>query len=158
MRAFLPALLLACAWLAAPAIAGGMLKYTDSQGRMHFVQDIGQVPPEYRNQVEKQALREISVTGEGGEQSQDERVKAMQQRARKLERATNRSTPPPTRLPTEEKAHPLAGAPEPVKYDRECWWDGDRHRCKKHLRADWQVWNQANGGQHGKAVTRRKLD
>ena len=77
MRTSLPVLFVACALVAGPASAE-MIKYTDSQGRLHFTQDISQVPPEYRHQVQKQELgREISVTGEGGgAQGQDDRVRA----------------------------------------------------------------------------------
>jgi len=154
-RIGLPGLLLACLLVAGPATAG-MLKYTDSQGRLHFVQDIGQVPPEYRSQVEKQPLkRDISVTHPGRGAPED-RIEAMEERSRRLEKASRARQTRPASPPAAPKDR-LAGAPEPDKYERDCWWQDGRKKCRRTLTEAWKAWDEANGGENGKAVTRRKV-
>lgn len=133
-----------------------MYKYVDSKGRVHFTQDLGQVPPEYRHQVEKKVLeREISVTGEGGNMSDAARVKAMKARTSQLKRVVPQARSRPA-APAARKNH-LEGAPEPNKYHRDCWWRGNERRCKKTVTQAWRAWDAANGGNNGAAVTRRKV-
>lgn len=157
MRLVLPVILLACAFVAG-SVSAEMLKYTDSDGRLRFVQDISQVPPEYRHQVQKQRLgREISVTGGASAPTdRQQRVEEMERRSRRLKAATRARRPAPPAAPAAPKNH-LVGAPEPVKYHRECWWQGSRKKCTKTLTAAWQRWDAANGGDNGKPVTRRKI-
>ena len=139
-----------------PPVQSEMYKYVDAKGRLHFTQDIGQVPVEYRDQVEKKVLqREISVTGEGGGRSEAERVNAIKQRSRKLRHTTPQVRPRAN--PVDAPKNRLAGAPEPNKYDRHCWWRGNERRCKKTLTNAWRAWDAANGGNNGAAVTRRKV-
>ncbi len=156
-------LALACLALA-PVAQAEMYKYVDRQGRMHFTQDIGQVPPEYRAQVERKVLKkEISITGEGrGAPGDEDRVRAMEKRKRKLEHAArkrNRKAGRASAPAVRRNRHPLEGAPEPRKYDRECDWNYSTHqkRCRRILRDDWRRWDQANGGQNGKRAIRRRV-
>ena len=144
--------------LVAGSVPAEMIKYTDSQGRLHFTQDISQVPPEYRNQVEKQKLgREINVTGEGGgAQGQPARIRAMEERSRRLQRATTQNRPKPAAGPAKPK-NVLTGAPEPNKYNRDCYYRNGKRRCTKSLTGKWRAWDKANGGNNGKAVTRRRV-
>ena len=134
-----------------------MFQYVDSQGRLHFTQDISQVPPEYRGQVERRELKkEISVTGSGTAQSSAERKHEISKRQRDLARAAQqRARKNPAVGPPKRAGDPLAGAPEPRKYDKDCNWSGER--CDKTLTPEWQRWNQANGGDNGKPVTRRRI-
>jgi hypothetical protein len=159
MRVTLPtlfALLIVCLFVAGSASAE-MYKYTDSSGRLHFTQDIGQVPPQYRNQVQEQKLgRKISVTGEGAGKSPAHRVKAMKKRSRKLG-ATIAPTPARRAERGARAKNSLEGAPPPKKYHRECWWESGRKKCRKQLTHAWQRWDAANGGDNGKPVTRRKI-
>ncbi len=166
-RSLLLGVTLACL-LVGPAARSEMYRYVDSEGRLHFTQDIGQVPPEYRDQVETQVLeREISITGEGHGQSDDQRVQEMKKRASQLQRnarrrartAGARTAPVPAAL---RPADPLLGAPEPRKYDKKCWWetrsDGQqRRKCVKSVTAEWRAWDIANGGGHGRPTTRRRV-
>ena len=143
---------------AAPAVAE-MFQYVDSQGRLHFTQDISQVPPEYRGQVERRELKkDISVTGSETAQGSDERKREMAKRKRELARNAQKRRPytDPVGIPA-RAANPLTGAPEPRKYDKDCDGYSSAHRCDKRLTPEWQRWNQANGGANGKPVVRRKI-
>jgi hypothetical protein len=156
-RLVLASFALLLASLVAGAASAEMYKYVDSKGQLHFTQDIGQVPLEYRNQVEKKVLRKkISVTGEGDFENPDARVRAMKQRSRQLQRSTRHSRPKPVSPPAARKNR-LEGAAEPKKYHRECWWEGGNKRCRKWLTSGWRAWDAANGGNNGKAVTRRRI-
>ncbi len=150
-------------WLA-PAASAEMFQYVDSKGRLHFTQDIGQVPPEYRNQVERKVLKkEISITGEtagraaGGSLRPDDRVREMERRKARLRQAAQQ------RARNQRQAN--AGAPrpapakaaEPRKYDKDCSDYNAKGRCRRILRPEWQRWNAANGGQNGKPTLRRKI-
>lgn len=133
-----------------------MYKYVDSKGRLHFTQDIGQVPPEYRHQVEKKVLeRDISVTGEGEFGDNAKRLAEIKKRSSELKRIVRPVRP--AAAPPAKSQNRLTGAPEPNKYDRECWWRGNQKRCKKWVTREWLAWNAANGGDNGKAVTRWKI-
>ena len=144
---------MSCIVFGAPAALCEMYKYTDSQGRLHFAQDLGQVPPEYRDQVERKELtREISVTGEVV------RRDAMQKRSRALNarnvEARRRATAPRTAKPP---GNPLSGSPPPKKYRQDCSNYTANHRCRKVVTARWRAWDAANGGNNGKPVTRRRI-
>jgi hypothetical protein len=148
---------------AAPA-AAEMYKYIDSKGRMHFTQDIGQVPPEYRSQVERKELKkDISITGEGrGSGGAAERATEMRDRKRRLEQQaeqrarSQRARTRPAAIPPQFRNR-LEGAPEPRKYDKDCSNQYRTGRCRKVLRPEWRSWDRANGGNNGKAVTRRSV-
>ena len=140
--------------LGAPSAVAEIYEYVDSQGRLHFTQDITQVPTEYRHQVEKKVLKKsIRVTGEGSGISPRERVRAMEKRSKKLQGSRPKAAPaaPATRK------NPLAGAAEPRKYDKECWYGSGGRRCRKWLTPQWQAWDRANGGNNGKPTTRRRI-
>ncbi len=114
------------------------------------------MPPEYRGQVEKQTLeREVSVTGEGGFENNAERIKAIKKRNRQLKRIVRPNRP--RAAIAAARRNPLEGAPEPKKYDRDCWWRGNKKHCRKTLTHAWRAWDAANGGNNGKAMTRRKI-
>lgn len=149
--------------VACPVGAAEMYRYVDDEGRLHFTQDVGQVPPQYRSQVEKKVLRkQISVTGEGESQPPDERLRAIEKRSLKLRHADQqgrrrhaRPAPASARVPARD---PLQGAPEPRKYTRECEWNHRGERtCRRYLTPQWQIWNRANGGDNGKPDLRRKI-
>ena len=142
--------------------AAEMYKYIDSKGRMHFTQDIGQVPPEYRNQVERKVLKkDISITGEGrGQGNSEERMREMRHRKKRLQQDSRqrarkqRAASAPAKRAARNR---LEGAPEPRKYDKDCsnhYIDG---RCRRTLRPQWQAWDRANGGNNGKPVIRRRV-
>ena len=131
-----------------------MLKYTDAQGRLHFTQDIGQVPPEYRSQVEKKVLKgHISVTGGSDAGSKQRRLDAIKKRSERLKSAR--------RAATKREATPAkrarARTPEPKKYATDCSDYTTNGRCRKTLTAEWAAWDAANGGDNGKPVTRRRI-
>jgi hypothetical protein len=154
------ALVLSGLIVASPALAE-ILQYVDSQGRLHFTQDISQVPPEYRNQVERRELKkDINVTGSETAQGSPERMRAMAKRRSELNRAAARrsrqNSMPGAVAP---RSDPLKGAPEPRKYDKECDYVGvaQKPRCRKWLTPEWSRWNAANGGDNGKPDTRRRV-
>lgn len=142
-----------------------MYQYVDSQGRLHFTQDIGQVPPEYRDQVEKKTLRkEISVPADQpGAGGSDARLRAMKRRSQQLRQSADQSRrrharpAPASRLTTPR--NPLEGAPEPhPKYITDCEWNSrGEKKCRRSLTPQWEAWNRANGGNNGKPDIRRKV-
>jgi hypothetical protein len=144
----------------APPALGEMYKYTDSKGRLHFTQDIGQVPPEYRDQVERKVLeREISVTGSGGQETRDQRT-AIEKRSRQLgahAQARRRRAVKVQSASPRPPANALTGAPEPEKYRRDCSNYTANHRCRNYVTGAWRAWDAANGGNNGKPVTRRRV-
>jgi hypothetical protein len=136
-----------------------MYKYIDSKGRMHFTQDIGQVPPEYRSQVERKVLkRDISITGKGGSHAPGDRVRDMERRSQRLERSAERRARQNRASPAARRnlGAPLANTREPRKYDKDCSNYVRKGRCRKILRPQWQAWNDANGGNNGKPAIRRR--
>ena len=143
--------------VAAQSALAEMYKYTDSKGRVHFTQDIGQVPPEYRSQVERKVLkRKISVTGEGRAQAQQRA--AMEKRSRQLGDRRDKAlravaVPPRARQPE----NPLTGAPPPKKYHTDCSVYTTNGHCRKYLTREWRAWDAANGGNNGKPVIRRRI-
>ena len=167
MRAKAPtvlAVLLAGVCLLPVSVSAEMYQYRDSKGRLHFTQDIGQIPPQYRDQVERRELRrDISVTGKPSEAGRDDaaRIRAMKNRSRRLERSATqrkRQMAVPAKVRQRRNANPLQGAREPKKYNKDC---SDYHRtgrCRKTLTHEWRAWDRANGGNNGKPDIRRKIN
>jgi hypothetical protein len=145
--------------LPGPGASAEMYKYVDSEGRMHFTQDVGQIPPEYRNQVERTELRkEINVTGRDSATGDADRVQAMEKRARELRRAAaQRQRQQAVPAARRGAANPLQNAHEPRKYSKDCSDYSRTKRCRKVVTDEWRRWDAANGGNNGKPDVRRRL-
>jgi clan AA aspartic protease (TIGR02281 family) len=82
--------------LATPS-AGEIFRWKDEQGRLHFAQDLNQVPPRYRSQAQGRALRE----GEGPTIQRYEATPAAPRPLRSRSRASERAQGQVFRIPVE---------------------------------------------------------